>query len=107
MNLTKLLTISTAVAAGVVAAACCGSSEPVVTFAEADDPAPLAAEAEAAWNDTRKGLHGAWGDPDLRYPRSEVPQILDGEEFEITAWKGERASAQIVLWTADGADGVE
>ena len=107
MNLTKLLTISTAVAAGVVTAACCGASEPVVTFAEADDPAPLAAEAEAAWNDTRKGLHGAWGDPDLRYPRSEVPQILDGEEFEITAWKGERASAQIVLWTADGADGVE
>ncbi len=107
MNLPKLITISAAVAAGIVVAACGRVSEPVVTFVEPDDPSPVTAEALKAWTDTRKGLHGAWGDPDLRYSRSEVPQPLDCENFEITAWRGERASAQFLLWTADGADGVE
>ncbi len=107
MNLSESIFISTLIAAGVVATACDSVREPVATFVEADDPSTLSVEADAAWAKTRKGLHGAWGDPDLRYSRSEVPQPLDGESFEIAAWRGERASAQILLWTADGADGVE
>ncbi len=98
---TTLLSLSAAAAAG-----CSPKLPPVETFAEADDPTPVTAEAQAAWDAARKGLHGAWGSPDLLYPRSEIPAVSADKTFRATAWRGERVSAQIVLWTADGADGV-
>ena len=68
------------------------------TFKEAADPTPLTEEAKAAWNDVKCGLNAAWGTPDLVYSRSEVPQNLS-ECYTTTGWRGEKVSAQIVLWT--------
>jgi hypothetical protein len=95
-----------AVAVGSMAA-CSAPYTPVETFAEADDPVALTAEQSAAWEGVTKSLNGGWGCPDLRYSRSEVPTTLDNDTYRVTAWRGERASAQILLWTAEGADGVE
>ncbi len=99
------LLLAVAVAASV--AACNGNYTPVDTFAEADDPVALSPEAAAKWDAVGKGLKGDWGCPDLRYSRSEVPTPLGVEAFHFTVWRGERASAQILLWTASGAEGVE
>ena len=79
---------------------------PVKTFAEASDPTPLSAEAESAWGAVARGLNGAWGTPDLVYSRSEVPQNLT-DNYIMTAWRGEKVSAQILLWTDKDIDGVE
>ena len=95
-----------AVAVGSMAA-CSAPYTPVETFAEADDPVALTAEQSAAWEGVTKALNGGWGCLDLRYSRSEVPTTLDVDTYRVTAWRGERASAQILLWTAEGADGVE
>ncbi len=95
-----------AVAAAASFAACNGNYTPVATFAEADDPVALSVEAAEAWAQTSKSLNGAWGCPDLHYSRSEVPTPLDMETFKLTTWRGERASAQILLWSPTGADGV-
>ena len=95
-----------AVAVGSMAA-CSAPYTPVETFAEADDPVALTAEQSAAWEGVTKTLNGGWGCLDLRYSRSEVPTTLDVDTYRVTAWRGERASAQILLWTAEGADGVE
>ena len=78
----------------------------VETFKEAADPVALSEEAQAAWDDVKCGLHGAWGMPDLVYSRSEVPQNLT-EEYKAAAWRGEKVSAQIVLWTAKDLKCVE
>ncbi len=80
---------------------------PVKTFTEANDPVALTAEAEAAWGKVDKTLNGGWACPNVQFSRSIVPQILDLEKFSLSAWKGEKASAQIMLWTAEGANGVE
>lgn len=106
MNLPRTIIVSAAVAASVVAAGCGGAYEPVDTFAEADDPVAVTAAQEQAWAQAAPGLSGAWGDPDIRYPRSVVPQPQQDGSYRITAWRGERASAQLLLWTRDGADGV-
>lgn len=78
----------------------------VETFKEAADPTPLSEEAKAAWNDVKCGLNAAWGTPDLVYSRSEVPQNLS-ECYATTGWRGEKVSAQIVLWTAKDLKCVE
>ena len=87
--------------------ACSTDYTPVETFTEADDPVALTAEQEAAWSAVSKTLNGGWGSPDLRYSRSAVPTTLPEQSFSLTAWRGERASAQLLLWTAEGAEGVE
>ncbi len=106
MNDFRITVISAALAAGMAAAGCCGAYEKVETFAEADDPVAVTAAQEQEWAHAAAGLNGAWGDPDVRYPRSTVPQLPECKNYRMTAWKGERASAQVLLWTRDGADGV-
>jgi hypothetical protein len=36
-----------------------------------------------------------------------VPTALNQDAYHLTAWRGERTSAQLLLWTAEGAQGVE
>ena len=82
-----------------------GEAKVVDTFKEAADPVALSDQAKAAWNGVEQGLHAAWGTPDHVYSRSEVPQNLTST-YAATAWRGEKASAQFVLWTANGLEGV-
>lgn len=87
--------------------ACGGNYVPVETFAEADDPVALTAEQNAAWDGVSTKLNAAWGCPDSQYARSIVPEKVCQKPFHLTVWKGERASAQIVLWSGAAIDGVE
>jgi len=41
----------------------------------------------------------SWGDTDVRYVRDFVPENLSGSAFPYPAWKGERVSAEAVLWS--------
>ena len=75
-------------------------------FKEAADPVALSDEAKDAWNGVAKGLNVAWGTPDLVYSRSEVPQNLT-PTYATAAWRGEKASAQLLLWTAADVKGVK
>ena len=75
-------------------------------FKEAADPVALSAEAKAAWKGVGKGLHAAWGSPDFVYSRSEVPQHLT-DNYATVAWRGEKASAQVLLWVAHEVKGVK
>ena len=81
----------------------CSRRGPVLTFREADDPT---ADTLADWSGVASGLHAAWGTTDKRYARSVVP-CAAASECRLTAWRGERVSAQLVLWSADSVGGVE
>ena len=94
-------------AAALMMTACASDYTPVETFTEADDPVALTAEQQAAWGNVTKTLNGGWGSADLHYSRSQVPATLNQETFQMTAWRGERVSAQLLLWTAEGVEGVE
>ena len=87
--------------------ACSSDYQKVRTFIEAADPVALTAAEAAMWTEAGTGLNAAWADTDFRYSRSKVPSALGAETFRITAWKGERASAQLILWSGAAKDGVE
>ena len=104
MKMFKQMMIVALAAAAVVG---CKEYIPVDTFVEVADPVALTSEAEAKWNEVGKALNGAWGSTDWRYGRSEVPADVCDKTHKVVAWKGERVSAQIVLWSAKGANGVK
>ena len=87
-------------------AGCVEQLPPVETFTEAEDPVPLTEEQKAEWDGVKKGLNGAWATIDSVYSRSIVPQVKPVETMRLSGWRGERVSAQILLWTKGAADGV-
>ena len=99
----KTVLLVSVFAATLISGCTCKSVE---TYKEAADPVALSEAAKSAWNDVKCGLHAAWGTPDLVYSRSEVPQNL-ADNYAMTAWRGEKASAQILLWTSKDLEGVE
>ena len=101
---TKLVSAAAVAAVTLMSAGCGGSTTPVETFAEAEDP--VAADS-TAWESVKKGLNAMWGSTDCLYSRSVPPASQDAPmSIRLTAWRGERVSAQAVLWSASGAQSV-
>jgi hypothetical protein len=67
------------------------------TFEELPDPAP----SDPEWANVAPGLHVSFGSTDIRYAKSSVPDLTASPAHRITGWKGERVSAQLVLWTSE------
>lgn len=86
--------------------ACRKSYVPESTFTEAHDPVALTSDQLSQWQSLSDELSGSWGDIDVRYSRSIVPTEDIHGEMQIAGWKGERVSAQLLLWSADSVAGV-
>ncbi|MDR2628191.1 MAG: DUF4091 domain-containing protein [Dysgonamonadaceae bacterium] len=76
----------------------------VQPFVEAPDPAPAIA---AEWDKIAGGLHASVGSIDVRYPKSTPPSIARSLAWEGCAWRGERISAQVVLWSKEEVEQIE
>ena len=100
----KILAISICLAAGFAFAA---NAQNDLTFVEADDPVELTAEQAAQWDKVSGKLNAAWGDSDFAYQKSVVPTEVSSEPCRLTVWKGERASALLMMWSAKDKAGVE
>jgi len=68
------------------------------TYSEAEDPSP---DTSAKWEAVVPGLHATVGSIDVRYMKSAVPGLPRVNQWKGTAWKGERVSVQLVLWSRD------
>ena len=76
-----------------------------VTYKEAKDPIKVSDRSKALWKQAGK-LNAQWVSADSLYSRSEVP-VESGVDVRILeGWRGERVSAQLLLWTGKGVDGV-
>ena len=70
-------------------------------YKEADDP-NISDQDE--WKTVPSSLQVSFGSTDIRYSKSLPPKVKKTNSWRGTAWKGERVSAQIVLWTSGNAD---
>jgi len=69
-----------------------------------DDVARTLRSRDQAWSNVAPGLHGAVVSVNDRFEREAPPgAIAMQKSWEGAGWRGERVSAQIVLWTQDGA----
>ena len=90
----------------IVMLGCTAQSEYIPEFQEAEDPVALSAEQEAAWGNVAEGINAAWASTDVRYSRSVVPTVEGVDTMHLTAWRGERASAQLLVWSSNGLEEV-
>ncbi|MBC9798372.1 DUF4091 domain-containing protein [Sinomicrobium weinanense] len=72
------------------------------TYAEADDPNV----SDADWSAV-KGLNFSFGTTDKRYAKSDIPDVEPSVDWNGSGWRGERVSAQLVLWSDQPVDQVE
>ncbi|WP_341837171.1 glycoside hydrolase domain-containing protein [Chitinophaga pollutisoli] len=74
------------------------------TFTEAADP--VASDGKS-WQSVKPGLHTSFASIDKRFPKSEAPGVTVQRSQHLKGWKGERLSAQVLLWTADSIPDVK
>lgn len=71
------------------------------------DEATLPVEVTTDWSAVPSGLQASIGSIDERYMQHEVPAVTSTTNWAGKAWRGERTSAQIILWSKDSVPSVE
>src|SRR5690554_2747015 len=85
----------------------CDSKRPrkeFVTFEEMQDPTN---DTLSDWSNVPAGLQSSFITIDVRAPKSVAPEIMVRKSEKVTGWKGEKVSAQLLLWTAQDVNQVE
>lgn len=85
----------------------CKSSRPkkeFTTFQEMKDPT---SDTLSDWSNVPAGLHASFISIDDKLPKSVAPEISPINSTRVTGWKGEKVSAQILLWTSAAIQQVE
>ncbi|WP_262249135.1 DUF4091 domain-containing protein [Parapedobacter soli] len=72
------------------------------TYAEAADPDTTVVDWSAV-----NGLNYAFGTIDQRYAKSAIPDLPQSTEWQGSGWRGERISAQLVLWSGEPINQIE
>lgn len=67
----------------------------------------LPVEVTTNWAAVPAGLQASMGSIDERYIQHEVPTVTNNTNWSGSAWRGERTSAQIILWSKDSVPSVE
>lgn len=71
------------------------------------EEAKLPVEVTTDWSVVPSGLQASIGSIDNLYMQHEVPEITSSTNWNGSAWKGERMSAQLILWSKDSVPNVE
>ena len=82
------------------------NAQEFVTYKEAKDPVKVSERSKAAWKEAKK-MEAQWVSADSLYSRSEVPAKSGVTVRVLEGWKGERVSAQLLLWSGKGVDGIK
>lgn len=70
------------------------------TFDELPDPL-------LNWGQVPAGLNASFASTDKRYAKNEIPFVKMKQSCEVTGWKGEKLSTQLLLWSATSADQIQ
>jgi hypothetical protein len=100
VNSVTVRTLTVTIPALALLAACSDGRGPVSfdVYTEPEDPSP---DSTADWSAVGPGLHASVGSIDRLYARSSVPEVEQANEWSNTAWRGEKVSAQLVLWSSE------
>lgn len=85
----------------------CQSKRPekeCITFEEMQDPT---SDTLSDWSNVPAGLQASFVSIDMRMPKSVAPVLSSNNRLELTGWKGEKVSGQLLLWTSTEIDQIE
>ena len=72
-------------------------------FTELPDPT---ADTLSDWSRAAKGLQASFVSIDKRFSKSVFPEIATRTTTRVEGWKGEKLSAQLLLWTTENVEDV-
>ncbi len=75
-----------------------------ITFEEMQDPTN---DTLSDWSNVPAGLQASFVSIDDKMPKSVVPEVPLHKAVTVTGWKGEKVSAQLLLWSAADVNQVE
>src|SRR5690554_5103166 len=106
---TSIFRISLCILIGLplLAAVSCDNNRPKKecdTFQEMKDPTN---DTLSDWSNIPQGLNASFISIDEKLPKSVAPEITPVNTTKVTGWKGEKVSAQILLWTTEEIQQVE
>lgn len=107
LSLFTRLTFCTVIGFSILSSISCESKRPqkeCLTFEEMQDPTN---DTLSDWSNVPAGLQSAFITIDDRMPKSVVPQVPLTKSVSVTGWKGEKVSAQLLLWSAADINQVE
>lgn len=85
----------------------CTESRPVkecITFEELPDPTQ---DTLSDWSNVNPGLNISFASIDKKYTKSVAPELNVITAQQLTGWKGETLSSQILVWTTEDIKQVE
>jgi len=74
------------------------------TFSELPDPT---SDTLSDWSKIPTGLNASLVSIDVRYPKSVAPDVVKITSVQLTGWKGEKLSAQLLLWSVEDINQIE
>ena len=74
-----------------------GTVRKISSFDELPDPT---ADTLSDWSGVPQGLHASFVSTDAVFRRSVAPDVAPSASAQLEGWRGERVSAQLLLWTA-------
>lgn len=74
------------------------------TYEEPKDPSP---SKDDNWSTVSKGLNASIASQNIRFVKSVIPKVEQSNSWTGEAWKGERVSGQMVLWSNDSINKVD
>ena len=99
-NIKKIIRAKVLLLITTLALASC-TSQPIEKKCTTYEEAKLPVEVTSDWSSVSPGVQASIGSIDERYIQHETPKIAKTTHWEGAAWKGERISAQIILWSKD------
>lgn len=82
---------------GLLATAQQQTTSPLWEYTELTDTKPV---DPIAWENMKIPTRLSWGSTDVRYSKTNVPEIKETKTWKGSGWKGERINAQAILWSA-------
>lgn len=86
---------------------CCNEKRELKACTTYDEMADPTADTLSDWSNVQLGLQASFVSIDKRYPKSVAPEVEKSLTCRLTGWKGERLSAQLLLWSAEDIKQVE
>ena len=74
------------------------------TFQEMPDPT---GDTLSDWSHVPAGIQASFITIDERIPKSVAPEVKTNKSVKVAGWKGEKVSAQLLLWSANDVEQIE
>lgn len=85
----------------------CKQQRPAKNCDTFEELADLTSDTLSDWSKVPPGLQASLTDIDTRYPKSLRPDLEKISSTRLTGWKGERLSAQLLLWSVEDIKQIE